>query len=154
MRTYMLLLIGLVLACTGCANRSFVRESLAKLPSGDEIAFEYEVVSAGFGNCSPRGNSGLVWRRISPNKYLLSIEGQGEVYASDHGKVLTERGDVKAWHEKYGQSVGTANVRVTPDGDRAWLVHEGRTIASFNYRESVAYFGDEQPDWASPTTPN
>ena len=156
MRGYLPFLIGLALAGTACntTNRSYLRASLAKLPSGDEIAFESEVEVAPaylpHTHCG-KSKSGLVWRRISPTQYLVSIEDRGEVYVRDHGKVLTARGDTKSWHEKYGQQIGTATVRVSADGDRAWLVHEGKTIASFDYRESTAIFGEEsQPAWAAP----
>ncbi len=137
-----------VLALAGCAvtNRSYVRDTLAKLPSGDEINAEAEMVQR-FGQTT-QSTSAVVWRRRGSSEQLLAVEGKGELRVRDAGKVLEMKGDSKNWFRAPGRPERT--VRVSPDGNHAWLVSQGQVVASFDYDSGVALFGSAgQPAWAT-----
>jgi hypothetical protein len=140
-----LLLPALLLG--GCTtNRSFVRDTLATLPSGDVIAAEAEVVQ-GFG-CKAQNRSWTVWRRNVPGEHLVAVRGRGEMAVKDVGRILEEKGATRDWHKLRGNTPPT--VRVSADGNRAWLVSQGQVIASFDYDSGAAIFGTTgQPTWAT-----
>jgi hypothetical protein len=148
MRSGIVLAAAVALMCTGCArsmsNRSFVRESVAKLPSGDEIAVESEFVER-FAERPIVVPAHYVWRRATAER-LMRVEGQGEMRMREVARVLTVKGDEKAWFQTRRRDGAQPEVRVSADGDRAWLVSEGRAVASFDYQTGVAIFGEaEQP---------
>jgi hypothetical protein len=132
----------------GCSttNRSYLRDNLATLPSGDEINAESEVVQR---FASPTWSRSMVaWRRKGPGERLLAVEGRGEMRVRDAGKVLDVKGELKDWHTLRGAT--PPSVRVSADGNRAWLVSQGQVIASFDYDSGTAIFGTTgQPAWAT-----
>jgi len=138
-----------VLALAGCSmsNGGYLRESLAKLPSGDEINEEAEIMQ-GFGQRTHTTPAIIVWRRHGSGEQLLAVEGKGEMRVRSAGKVLEMKGDSNNWFKAPGNTQRA--VRVSPDGNRAWLVSQGQVVASFDYENGVALFGSSgQPAWAT-----
>jgi hypothetical protein len=136
------------LLVSGCnmTNRSFVRDTLATLPSGEVIAAEAEVVQQWGG--ATQSSSMVVWRRQTAGERLLTVAGHGEMRVKDAGKVLEVKGDIKDWNKLHGNT--PAAMRVSADGNRAWLVSQGQVVASFDYDSGVAVFGTTgQPVWAT-----
>src|SRR4051812_39480930 len=69
-----------VLALAGCSmsNGGYLREPLAKLPSGDEINEEAEIMQR-FGQPAHTTPAIIVWRRHGSGEQLLAVEGKGEM---------------------------------------------------------------------------
>jgi hypothetical protein len=146
MKMAWILVVGLLVAGCKTTQRSYVRDTLARLPSGDEISEEAESVQR-FGGTSS-SSSMLVWRRKSSTERLLAVEGKGEWRVKDAGKVLEAKGDAKEWYKTRQNTPPT--VHVSANGNRAWLVAQGQVVASFDYDSGVAIFGGSgQPAWAT-----
>jgi hypothetical protein len=167
--------LALPLALAGCSthNHSYVRDTLARLPNGDEITC-IEAVD----KMSDRQytDTSLQWRRLAPTETLVQIQGQGEVRVKEAGKVLTVQGEpyvqtgrsvyydnthyqmtpdqierARRWQEMIAHS----QTRVSPDGNHVWLQYQGRTFASFDYDQAIAVFGEQnQPTWAASADAN
>jgi len=140
-------------ASAGCAPHydGYLRESIARLPSGDEITSEATII-AQFGHPSRTTDAVTVWRRKPATEALVAIEGKGEARVREVGRVLKVQGDTTAFFKsrRFDPHAPAPNVRVSADGNRAWLVRDDKTIASFDYEQGIALFGIEgQPNWAT-----
>jgi hypothetical protein len=159
-----------IFAFAGCSmhNRSYVKETLARLPSGDEITCVEAVDKMPDRTYT---DTSLQWRRLAPAESLVQIQGQGEVRVREAGRVLTVQGETylqtgrsvyyQGGHDQmtpdqierarhWSEMIAHAETRVSPDGNHVWLQYQGHTFASFDYDRAIAIFGEQnQPTWAA-----
>ena len=121
-----------VLVAAGCSmnNRSIARDRWIELPHGEAIVGTVTHVKGPFVH-KQEGAQQLIWERPGqPDKVLAVAPASGKV-------------DYDACR--------TAQVRLSPDGNRAWLTKDGKVLASFDRQSGAAWYGEHaQPDWATP----
>jgi len=125
-----LFLLASILCITGCNSSStfFVKESLARLPSGDEVTTmaEMHTYTCKFKQVTSTVRMETTWTR-----------------AGQPDRILTVHGDMTGMPNR--QALQTR----CPDADHIILTREdGQPLASFDYDHARAYFGPAaQPEW-------
>ena len=151
MRMRLAFALVVALTCSACTPHydGTMRDTIARLPSGDEITSEADIIACGL---TARTTATVtLWRRKTASEALVHIEGKGEARVREVGKVLTVKGDTAPFfyslHSK--PQPPAPELRTSADGNRAWLIRDGKVIASFDYEHGTALFGPEgQPSWA------
>jgi hypothetical protein len=123
----------LLLALIGCVTTTHVAQTttpLVALENGGKISLQYEQP---VDNTYPGKGPLAIWKMPdgSEKTLITLIPAPG----SPGGVTRVEN----------------AASRVSSDGNRVWLVRDGRVTASFDYVSGVAILGPAgQPDWATP----
>jgi hypothetical protein len=160
--------LPIVLASCSTHNRAYLKETLARLPNGDEITCVEDIDKMSDRTYT---DTSLQWRRPARTESLVQIQGQGEVRVKEAGKILTVHGEPylqtgravyydNTHHQmtpeeierarRWNEMITHAQTRQSSDGNHAWLEYQGRTIASFDYDQGVAILGEQnQPAWAA-----
>ena len=116
----------------GCSmnNRATAKDRWIYLPHGEAIVGTVTYVSGPFVH-KQEGAPQLIWERPGqPDKVLAVAAASSEV-------------DYDACR--------TAQVHLSPDGNRAWLTKDGKVLASFDRQSGLAWYGERaRPDWARP----
>ena len=136
------LTLGAIVVC-GCrlSNRYRVRDTLATLPNGGEIYVDVEHRASPLGARAKAPLKGplAIWKRPGQDEKVLTtlIPAPGSpagLWWSDGGM----------WH---------AEVHVSDDSNRVWLVKDDQVVASFDYVTNTAVLGlSGQPLWTQNRT--
>jgi len=128
MKRLALLALGLIVAGCNTSSTFFVKETLATLPSGDQVVTMAEMHSGG---CRPNPTTTRVettWNRTGQPDRVLTVHGD-----------MTNLGPHRSQLET--RSLDADHVILAGD--------DGKPLASFDYDHARAYFGPAaQPEWA------
>ncbi len=126
----------------GCnmGNQGKVVMTAAQLPDGGKITVEMLTRFAPDGKTQEHIGPLAVWARPGqPNRTMVTLSpAPGSPTQDDQSSRIDVPGEAPA-------------VCASKDGNRVWLVRNGKVVASFDYQTNVAILGlYAQPEWADP----